>query len=373
MLLSLILCFVQQHARVCADIRASRAVDGIKVNGAGDRSPQPSIMTTAILAGLATLKLGCVCFGLCLREYVGNVAYDLEYMVGKRPRRWTTWIYLSCRMTTLAGVTMVFAALNIRYHVHCQLATVIIVLRIVVVWNHRTQVTLFALATWLTTIPFFIRDLIATHSIWTPEVSACIVMFNSKERDLEVVTICTDFVLVLLMLSGLVRKSQAGPLDLWGILTRQAFVWLGLTILAEVPTVVLMSTPGIYDSNVKVVSQMHFPICLEHASGLAHQIFWVPKILIISTGATRMYRALTEFIDIGSGYRMSSSSFTASDFGPILQNPTRENLIPPMEITVHTEYMQVEEEPDAVTKQAIRKAMKKDGARHLTKRDLEFL
>ncbi|KAI0321518.1 hypothetical protein OF83DRAFT_1168369 [Amylostereum chailletii] len=226
---------------------------------------QAATDTSANLAH-ALVRFQCVLSGLYLWEYIASIGHDWQHISGKRPRRWTTWVYLGCRISTLASMVLLFVAANVTQQVNCrvliafinifsylafQLAVLLVVLRIAVVWNHNIFVVTISLVAWLVNVAVFIWSTVTAPITWQPNLHTCIIIYKDSLRDTEITTLCTDVFLVLLMLAGLVRKQRAETEAVWNVLYRQGLIWLTLAIVAEVPAVALTSAHVSAISNPK--------------------------------------------------------------------------------------------------------------------------
>jgi hypothetical protein len=117
--------------------------------------------------------------GLYIWETIFTAGFELNVLRGKQPYRWTIWTYLGTRYTNLL-MFVVFFIHNDAGHVPCKpfilmnyglsiaswaLASLIIVLRIIAIWDRNIIVSSISLATWLASLGLNIRTLTMVRAV----------------------------------------------------------------------------------------------------------------------------------------------------------------------------------------------------------------
>ncbi|KAI0281717.1 hypothetical protein BC826DRAFT_350416 [Russula brevipes] len=233
--------------------------------------------------------------GLFIWEFAVTLNYEWSVIWGLRPYRWTIWIYSLTRLATLATVILAVVEFDSKAPYICQAlltsicvcdsvalaaAELLIVLRIIAIWNRRKVVAAIAIGVWLTNIASLI------HTMWllrstNPARDSC--MPRNAEISIKlgtISTLATDIVLLLIMLVGLLRLrvQGAGTLSLGQLLWKQGIIWFFIaTAAGALPTIFLF-----HDLNDAWRIMFQFP--------------WM---ISISVAATRMYRSLTDFVSGG--------------------------------------------------------------------------
>jgi len=105
-------------------------------------------------------------------EFATTLDYEWSIIWGRRPYRWTVWIYSLTRLATLTTVINVIVFSNTEVAPHrCQalltlisvcdgmalaIAELLIVLRIIAIWNKRKVVVAIAMGLWVINVSFII-------------------------------------------------------------------------------------------------------------------------------------------------------------------------------------------------------------------------
>jgi len=156
-------------------------------------------------------------------------------------------------------------------------ASLLIVLRIIVIWDKNKVVTAIALGVWAVDIVFIVQGIVRIHHHWLPEFNACVAL-NPQSSKLNIISILlTDISLLTTMLVGLsrLRGHRADTFGLGRLLWKQGVIWLFLATVAEV-------TPGVFIS-----LNLNEPLDL---------MFQIPALITMSIAATRMHRSLTDYV-----------------------------------------------------------------------------
>ncbi|KAI0288463.1 hypothetical protein B0F90DRAFT_1930106, partial [Multifurca ochricompacta] len=120
----------------------------------------------------AYVKLWHAVDGLFIWEFFTTLDYEWSVIVGRRPYRWTIWVYSLTRLSTLVAVVLNMLGFDSKTPLNCQVwavfelifaylafgaASLLIVLRIVAIWNRNRIAVAIAAGAWLTNIGFLIH------------------------------------------------------------------------------------------------------------------------------------------------------------------------------------------------------------------------
>ncbi|KAI9456859.1 hypothetical protein BJY52DRAFT_1417012, partial [Lactarius psammicola] len=123
-------------------------------------------------------------------ETVFTAGFELNVLRGKQPYKWTIWLYLGTRYSCLL-MYIVFFILNNSSHVPCQpfvianytlpivswgFATLIIVLRIIAIWDRNVVVSSIALSMWLAGLGLNIRTIIIIEPMYDSILETCLTL-----------------------------------------------------------------------------------------------------------------------------------------------------------------------------------------------------
>jgi len=283
---------------------------------------------------LSTLKLWHALAGLYIWEYLITFDYEWSVIRGRRPYRWTIWIYSITRLATLLTAIVAMISMDDRAKFDCQGiiltlftisyvgftgASLLIVLRNIAIWNGQKIVIAITTGIWLANIGFFIQSLARVRTSWDPLLSTCAVLDIHSTKLNTITTLVTDIALLLIMLIGLLRLGfhEPGVYGLGRLMWRQGIVWLFLATIAEIPPVVFIS--------------LNLNDALDY-------MFSFPAMVIMTIAATRIYRSLTDFSttsgSAGDNFLSSGSTavFKANKGSRV---PADAVALEPMEVVVH--------------------------------------
>ncbi|KAI0287045.1 hypothetical protein BC826DRAFT_76281 [Russula brevipes] len=284
---------------------------------------------------LAFVKLSHTLVGLYIWEFATTLDYEWSIFWGRRPYRWTIWIYSLTRLATLTTVINIIVGLNTKAapnkcqalltsfsvcdNVALAAAELLIVLRIIAIWNKRKVVGAIAIGIWLTNIAFLIHTSSQLRS-GNPAPDSCLPRNVGISKLSTISTLVTDIVLLLIMLVGLLRLrvQGAGMFSLGQLLWKQGIVWLLIATLAgALPTIFL----------------------LLNLNDVWSIMFQFPWMISISIAATRMYRSLTDFVSgVSDMYPHSTEAGPKGGSGTTLrfsQNAAAQPL-KQLEVAVHS-------------------------------------
>jgi len=240
---------------------------------------------------LALRELYLVINGVYLWEFFTNLGYEFSIIRGHRRYRGTIWIYSISRWSALVSIILNFMYLTTTTPINCQLwitfqagtgylsliaASLLIVIRIVAIWNKDKIAAAIASGVWLLNVAATIEGVARLRSKWDVFLAQCIVTNSESNRLNLIVFLITDIVLLLIVLIGLLRMRHHGD-STFGIrrlLWKQGVLWLLLATVAEVP------------GGVFIILNLNAPLNL---------ISLLPSVVMMTISATRMYRSLTDF------------------------------------------------------------------------------
>ncbi|KAH9985881.1 hypothetical protein BJV74DRAFT_952040 [Russula compacta] len=194
--------------------------------------------------------------GLFVWEFVTTLDYEWIIFRGRRPYRWTLWMYTITRVATLLAMVCLIIEFDASIPATCQVfitfhlflsnlafatASLLIVLRIIAIWNREMLVVAISIGVWVINVGFLIQGVVRPRSAWLPAQGTCATLNVQSCKPTIVSVAVTDFILLLIMLLGLLRLRLHGGtlLGLGRILWNQGIVWLLLATVAEVPPAVV--------------------------------------------------------------------------------------------------------------------------------------
>jgi len=252
--------------------------------------------------------------GLYIWEFVTTLDYEWSIIQKRRPYRWTIWLYSITRVATLVALINNMIGFDVDRPINCQLwvtfelifaylafaaASLLIVLRVIAVWNRNRIVSAISLAIWATNVGFLIHGITRLHGAWSPLTTTCLVPNTTASELNIVVSLITDSLLLIIMLIGLYRwRLEEGSTGSFGrLLWTQGIIWLFLATIAYVPPVVVIAL------------NLNAPFNL---------MFQTPALITMSIAATRLYRSLSDFNNRGSSI---SSDYPKNSFSTTETNP----------------------------------------------------
>jgi len=261
---------------------------------------------------LAVLKLWHVMAGLYIWEVVTTLDYEWSVLRGHRPYRWTIWIYCLTRVAALTAITLNLISDNVMSRFNCEIeiifelifgylafatASLLIVLRIIVIWNKKKIIIAIATILWVINVALIINGIVRIRSRWVPSAASCLLVtgnVQSAKANL-ISTLITDTALLVIMLIGLLRLGfhERGAFGVGRLLWRQGIIWLLMTTLVEVSLVVF--------------------ICLNLNDPFNYML-WLTSVVAMSITATRIHRYLADFVsettDVWSEHPPRPSTWT---------------------------------------------------------------
>ncbi|KAI0282828.1 hypothetical protein BGY98DRAFT_62547 [Russula aff. rugulosa BPL654] len=259
-------------------------------------------------------KLWHAVAGLYFWEFVTTLDYEWNLFRRRRAFRWTIWVYFITRIATLLAVVLSLVAINVTARYNCKVetffelifgflatasASILIVLRILAIWNMKGLVIAIATGAWGTGVIFQIqskpllpfggssethlrRDIVAiarTRVESIPGKSNCVVANPHILKLNALVILPIDITLLLIMFFGLIRQRfhKSSALGMGRLLWRQGLVWLLAAVIADILPVVL------------ICLDLNFPL---------DEICMTPSIVALTIAATRIHRSLVDYASV---------------------------------------------------------------------------
>ncbi|KAI0248179.1 hypothetical protein BJV78DRAFT_1363709 [Lactifluus subvellereus] len=236
---------------------------------------------------LALIKLDHALAGIYIWETVFTMGFELDVLRGKRPYKWTIWLYLGTRYTALLAFILYIIdtdggkvpcepfeiAIFALAYANWAFASLIIVLRVIAIWNHKKIPSRLAIGVWLVGLALNIYSLTTMNVSYNATPGTCTISSLHKLLVNSVGVLVVDVVLLMSMLIGLLRFTHRSSTGIWHLLYQQCIIWIALAGMAEVPFLVLIS--------------------LDLNDSLNYMFSGV-TMTILSIGAARMYRSLSQ-------------------------------------------------------------------------------
>jgi len=250
---------------------------------------------------LVWLEFWHVVAGLYFWELVTTLDYEWSVIRGHRPYRWTIWIYIVTRISTLVAVILILLNLDAPPDIfNCEVivifqlffgylsnlaASLLIVLRVRAIWNKNKVITAIAAVAWVTNIIFETQSTIRIRTIQIP--GSCLVPNLHIFKLNILVTLTTDVILLLTMFIGLLRRGfhERGTFELGRLMWKQGVIWLLVATIAEL-------LPAVF-------------LCLD-LNYAFNEMFLFPAMITLSIAATRIYRSLVDHTFSGSTKQLDS-------------------------------------------------------------------
>ncbi|KAF8494728.1 hypothetical protein F5888DRAFT_1805461 [Russula emetica] len=287
-------------------------------------------------AHLVIMKVWHTLSGLYIWEFIITLDYEWRVIRGRLPYRWTIWVYSLTRVAGLVGAILCIVGMDVTIPLNCQLwmsfsatffymsaaaASLLIVLRIIAIWNRNKVVITLSITVWVILTAFHIKSAAQLHAVWDPAQHACDPV-NTKSSVLSFIpAIISNLVLLLIMLVGLLnlRRHDGVTFGLSRVLWKQGVVWLALAIATEVPPLVFMVLN--LNNNLNIV-------------------FETPYVITMAIAATRMHRYLIDFASKPPDLEHQNVKVSNLVFARPKQTDTTPTTLNRIEVTVHTAFEQ---------------------------------
>ncbi|KAF8504745.1 hypothetical protein F5888DRAFT_1886812 [Russula emetica] len=271
---------------------------------------------------LAASKIWHAVAGLYFWEFVTTLDFEWSVIRGHRPFRWTIWIYSTTRIFTLISVILALVGVDVTGRYNCEVchdpkvravflffsgylaiacASLLIVLRILAIWNKKKIIIAIAAGAWGINVIFEIQSIVRIRATRVPGASCLVPNLHISELNI-LVTLATDIILLLIMFFGLLRLGfhERGAFELGRLLWKQVGYWcFSLAVLFSAYTVVRIHKGVIWllvATIAEVLPAVFFCLNLNEPFNF---MFLPPSMVTLSIAATRIHRCL---VDHASGY-----------------------------------------------------------------------
>ncbi|KAN0107326.1 hypothetical protein V8E52_010262 [Russula decolorans] len=240
---------------------------------------------------MVLLNMWLIIAGIYIWEFVTGLHYEWDVIRGRQAYRWTIWIYLITRWSTIMVVILILISFNVTSQMNCQAwawaswgfaflgqgpGSLLLVLRIFAIWNRHKGIAATVATIWVTNASLLLLGVVRIRSVWDPVVKSCIVT-NVEICKLSIVSFfVADTILLLFMLTGLLRLRRfgRGSYELWHFLWKQGVIWFVVAAVAELPPALFM---------------------ILNVNDVLNRMFLFPSLVMTVIAATRMYRSLQYF------------------------------------------------------------------------------
>ncbi|KAI0294347.1 hypothetical protein BC826DRAFT_340619 [Russula brevipes] len=229
--------------------------------------------------------------GLYIWEFFTTLDYEFAVIRGRRPYRWSIWVYSLARVAGLMSVILNIVGMDVTVPINCQLwisfqlffcytssaaGSLLIVLRIVAIWNRNRLAVATAFGLWGVGVAFFIQSIARGRAVWAPTRLRCVNIDIQTSAPTLIAMLVTDVSLLLLMLVGLLRmrRDGGGTFGLSQLLWKQGLIWLLFATIAEAVPVVFIALNLNFQWNL---------------------ILQAPSLYVMTIAGTRMHRSLVDF------------------------------------------------------------------------------
>ncbi|KAF8499708.1 hypothetical protein F5888DRAFT_104529 [Russula emetica] len=274
------------------------------------KTPPPRLVTYLLLVprmlahpdssgdSVVLLKMWLIIAGIYIWEFVTGLHYEWDIIRGRQTYRWTIWVYLITRWSTIMVVILILISFTVTSPMNCQAwvwtswgsaflgqgpGSLLLVLRIFAVWNRNKRIIAIAATIWVTNVSLLLLGVVRIRSVWDPAVKSCIVTNVDVCKISIVSNFVADTILLLIMLAGLLRlrRRGGGTHMLWDLLWKQGVIWFVVATFAEFPPAVFM---------------------ILNLNDVLDMMFLFPSLIMMVIATTRMYRSLRYFSSFSSTY-----------------------------------------------------------------------
>ncbi|KAH9990090.1 hypothetical protein BJV77DRAFT_1069111 [Russula vinacea] len=284
----------------------------------------------------ALVKLWHLIDGVFIWEFLSTLDFEWDVIRGHRPYRWTIWVYSLARVSTLLSIILNMVGMDYTSEMNCLgqffsrerlllyaqaifaylayvSSTLLIVLRVIAIWDKAKIIFAIAMGIWFTDNGIFIHSVSRLRSKWMPEDNACVLLNASITKPAVIGSLFSDVALLLIMLIGLLRLRcrGGGEFSMGRTLWKQGLIWLLVATIAEVPSTVFLIL-NLNDS-LNLISQ---------DAGM----------VIVTIAATRLYRSLTNIYSSDISHEHSRGTGRTPSEPRVQPGP-----IPLVEVSVRTE------------------------------------
>jgi len=213
--------------------------------------------------------------------------YEFSILRGRRKFSWTSLFYVGCRWCTLAALIVQLVGFGNFHGINCQVlvamtflfaylsflfASSLVILRIHELWEYNRIVIGLTFALLLANTGSFIYNAAISRGRWAGDICQIDHLVDTRASILS--TFTADLILLALKLVGILRWKEARQkVGTWRLLYSEGLTWVVVFTLANVPPVVF------------IILNLNDPM---------NRMFIVPGMIVMSIGAVRMHRGLTD-------------------------------------------------------------------------------
>jgi len=236
----------------------------------------------------ALININHIVAGIYIWEFVLTFNYDYSVITGKRKFTSTFPLYLACRWSALLSILV---QLHIPPGLDCQtfvvgvfafgylsflFASALILLRVYALWERNKVIIICTSALWLANAVVYVYSTVTFRGRKDDNSTSCIIEHSVHNRISVFTTFITDLMLLVLMLIGVLRWKGARQTGIWLLLYTQGMAWVVVFTLAEVPPLIFITL---------------------NLSESLNLLPLVPGLVVVSIGASRMYRGLVDGVN----------------------------------------------------------------------------
>ncbi|VDB87947.1 unnamed protein product [Peniophora sp. CBMAI 1063] len=238
-----------------------------------------------------------VCCGVALWEYCTQFPYEWDVLRRVRRYRWTIWVYSCCRLCMtisllflcigvangwlIRSCTASYAIAQAFSYTSTSLASLLIVLRVVAIWDKHRLIMAITYSVWLVGVALNLRDVSLLRASYNPTYKTCAPYDTKQFLPNSIGILGSDSVLLVMMLVGILRHREAPKFSVAHLLYRQGVVWLLVASLVEIPVLVFC------------ILDLNAPLSL---------LLQPVQVVALGICAGRMYRGLMSYsFEPGSG------------------------------------------------------------------------
>jgi len=191
------------------------------------------------------------------------------------------------------GVVLSFVTMDVGSPINCQIwvtlvviffdlgsaaGSLLIVLRIIAIWNKNRIVVATAIGVWGINVVIAIQTAARLRFVWIPGLLYCSPINIGVSLPNVISMVVTDITLLLIMLVGLLRlhpyRDGGRKFGLSHVLWTQGVIWLVIATAAEIPPAVFI---------------------VLNFNDAFNTGFQIPALVTMAIAATRMHRSLVDF------------------------------------------------------------------------------
>ncbi|KAI0047562.1 hypothetical protein FA95DRAFT_1605982 [Auriscalpium vulgare] len=231
--------------------------------------------------------------GLYMWDLVTTLDFEWSVITRARPFKWTMVLHTGCRLCVLGDVLVTLAGLDAVTEINCKvwvltawilgstaplLISILVILRIIAIWEWNKYVLVFSAVATTANIAFFLKCLISSKAVWNPALDICAIVNPLGRRSFLYAMSTTDIVLLALMFFGLLRWRPMGQKgSIFELLYHQGFVWMVVLAGAHIPPMVM------------------YGLDIDDPWNIT---FTVSATILATIGATRLYRGLLDYSSV---------------------------------------------------------------------------